>query len=364
MFDSYPAISMGGIEDSDICMNPSSPIPPHILQWNEWRRKNRDERISIWGQDLSGAYLRGVDLSEAGPSWLELAKSFPFLPPGGSTADFGANLSGADLSLANLIKAHLPGVDLSGANLSGADLSLANLYKADLSGVNLNGENLSEVNLAGAKLSGANLYNADLGAANLSMANLTEAKLFEANLSGADLSGADLSGVDLTGANLDNVNVSGVCWGQLGKYQTIKCRGIRAATCYGSPAFKRFVQDQDFIQEFQAGHPVWHFLWWLFTDCGQSFWRWLAWSGGLAVVFAVLYRFVLGPEAFNMKESLPSDFWTMLYYSVVTFTTLGFGDVTPKGPPATYFVMAEVVMGYGALGLLISILANKVARRS
>ena len=33
----------------------------------------------------------------------------------------------------------------------------------------------------------------------------------------------------------------------------------------------------------------------------------------------------------------------MIYYRVVTFTTLGFGDITPKNPQAAYWVMAEVV---------------------
>jgi len=54
----------------------------------------------------------------------------------------------------------------------------------------------------------------------------------------------------------------------------------------------------------------------------------------------------------------------MVYYSVVTFTTLGFGDITPKTLGSAYWVMAEVVNGYLALGGLISILANKLARRS
>jgi hypothetical protein len=54
----------------------------------------------------------------------------------------------------------------------------------------------------------------------------------------------------------------------------------------------------------------------------------------------------------------------MVYYSVVTFTTLGFGDVIPNTIEASRWVMAEVIIGYIMLGGLISILANKLARRS
>jgi len=55
---------------------------------------------------------------------------------------------------------------------------------------------------------------------------------------------------------------------------------------------------------------------------------------------------------------------TPFYYSVVTFTTLGFGDITPTSSWAQAVVMLEVILGYFTLGLLISILADKVARRA
>jgi len=78
------------------------------------------------------------------------------------------------------------------ADLSGANLSGANLYRADLSGANLYRADLSGANLSGANLSGANLYRADLSGADLSRANLYRADLSRANLYRADLSGANL----------------------------------------------------------------------------------------------------------------------------------------------------------------------------
>lgn len=56
--------------------------------------------------------------------------------------------------------------------------------------------------------------------------------------------------------------------------------------------------------------------------------------------------------------------FTPYYFSIVTFTTLGFGDVTPLNRAAEIWITLEVILGYGMLGLLISILASKVARRS
>ena len=71
------------------------------------------------------------------------------------------------------------------ANLSGADLSCANLSCANLSGADLSCANLSCANLYGANLSCANLYGADLSCANLSGADLYGANLSCANLYGA-----------------------------------------------------------------------------------------------------------------------------------------------------------------------------------
>lgn len=54
----------------------------------------------------------------------------------------------------------------------------------------------------------------------------------------------------------------------------------------------------------------------------------------------------------------------MVYYSLVTFTTLGFGDIVPKTGWGMFWVTVEVVLGYIMLGGLISIFATKLARRS
>jgi hypothetical protein len=52
-----------------------------------------------------------------------------------------------------------------------------------------------------------------------------------------------------------------------------------------------------------------------------------------------------------------------LYFSLVTLTTLGYGDVLPASQPAQTLVLAEVVTGYVMLGGLLSIFANKMGRR-
>ncbi len=88
-------------------------------------------------------------------------------------------------------------IDLSGADLSLADMLLINLGKADLTGARLEGANLKYANLLNAELGGTSLRRV-----NLTEANLTSATLYEADLLGADLTGAILTEVDLRGATI------------------------------------------------------------------------------------------------------------------------------------------------------------------
>jgi uncharacterized protein YjbI with pentapeptide repeats len=165
------------------------------------------EAADLRGVCLSRANLRGADFLAADLRRGNLSEA--------NLSE--ANLAGTFLNEANLSRADLSGADLSRAHLSGADFTKANLSRADL-GTALSGANLSKTNLSGTKLgranfSGANLSRAnlsgakDLSGANLRGVDLRRAKLREANLRGADLSGANLRGADFSGANLSEASL-------------------------------------------------------------------------------------------------------------------------------------------------------------
>ena len=135
--------------------------------------------------------------------------------------------------------------------------------------------------------------------------------------------------------------------------------GERAAAKY--PLFNRKIRDDMYLLNFKTMYPKIHFLWWLFADCGRKLRRWASWSFGAAIFFALIYIFVM-PGAFKTPQE--STWFSFVYFSFVTFTTLGFGDITPIKWYAEILVTLEVILGYGMLGGLISILANKLARRS
>ena len=216
--------------------------------------------------------------------------------------------------------------------------------------------------------------------------DLKNAKLMHMNLENANLAKADLKNANLSFTNFKNANLSSVTfdqkimwkltkatrfslkklWNQ--KYNilldtTIRCKGVNAATCYGSQQFKLFLQDQDFLEEYVETKwgKIIFFIWWLFADCGRSLGRWAGWSLLLALLFAFLF-WHLGSNSFDTQH-LEFNFLNMFYYSVVTFTTLGFGDIIPKTTIAAMCVTVEVILGYVMLGGLITIFASKLSRR-
>ena len=124
---------------------------------------------------------------------------------------------------------------------------------------------------------------------------------------------------------------------------------------------RRHVLDENYIAEFRAqgrAHEFAYKLWWLSSDCGRSLTRWTLWSVFIAGVFAGIYTQV------DLDYGAHETWLSPIYYSVVTFTTLGYGDVLPASVAAQVVAMAEVVLGYVALGGLLAILADKLARRA
>jgi hypothetical protein len=70
-----------------------------------------------------------------------------------------------------------------------------------------------------------------------------------------------------------------------------------------------------------------------------------------AFVFSTLEA--LQPGSFNMPQGTVSQA-TFTYYSYVTLTTLGYGDITPIGSPARSLALLEAIMGPLYLAVLIA----------
>jgi len=292
-----------------------------------------------------------------------------------------AKLSGANLSEACLAGADLSGrvsrresgavlvshSDLSGANITGADLRGANLSSASLKDADLTLVRLSKATLHNTDLNGACLFRADLAKASLVNADAAGVELFETNLAGADfasanLAGAKFTGTNISGANFRNANLdSAVMFGinDFRRADFIEANVVDMDYVH-SALLKRHVEDQLYIHEFRHAFPLLYWFWKLLCDCGRNVWLWMLWS----VFFIALFGGFFSWFASEFDVRSVNNIFTPYYFSVITFTTLGFGDVIPLSLRAQILVALEVIVGYVMLGGLVSLLAVRLARRA
>jgi uncharacterized protein YjbI with pentapeptide repeats len=310
--------------------------------------------------DLSDIFA-GIDLSEADLAERNLS---------------GLDLSGTDFFEARLSSANLKHAKMDRAELSKADLSNAGLYKATLSAAALTAANLQNADLTEADLSGADLRGANLAGAYLTGADLRDANLTNADLRDTCLENANITSASLCTARFEGANVTGVVYGNLkdmsGRYLGI--RGIDSV--YGNALFVRDARDQDYIDTLEASisnmpagfaksaELILFKAWGLF-DHGRSLLKVGVYALFLATLYGIIYSFDMWLGWGMMDYSNSAQSWfTPFYVSLVTYTTLGYGDVTAENVYGEILVISEVVLGYFTLGLLLSIIANTIARRS
>lgn len=289
-----------------------------IKEWNEWWNTNLHQNphfeIHLEGADLSSAYLKG------------------------------AQLNAAKLKDATLNYAHL-----EGAELNYADLKNTYLWDTHLEGAQL----------AKAHLEGASLFKTHLEGTNLSNAHLEDASLTKAHLEGADFRGVFVDGssfidscfidskTDFTMVGLDDARI------EPGLKQSLK-NNIRK---------KRW---QSWCKKNTWGRPTRIFFW--MSDYGTSTTKIIISFFSLTFIFAIIY-YLFGlfgqgiiANLFKVGEiNLP--WWQVLfrvvYFSVVTMTTLGFGDMYANSQSITGCILLtiQVLFGYVLLGALITRLA-------
>ena len=288
----------------------------------------------------------------------------------------GLDLSDADLFRARLSRANLKKTVLRGAEIAHADMRGAALYKADLREAILQEADLENADLSATDCQGIDLRGANLRGVNFAGANLAFADFSNADLTGADLSGADVTNAKFHFAQLANVNATHIRYGSF-RQMVGNFLGVRGVDqCYGSALFVRDAKDQDYIdtlhqsildkpQGWVRRLDLMLFRAWALIDHGRSLLKVSAYATVLAMFYGFIY---LSDMSFGwgiMDYSNSAETWfTPFYYSVVTYTTLGYGDVTANSLLGEILVISEVIVGYFTLGLLLAILANTIARRS
>lgn len=276
----------------------------------------------------------------------------------------------------------------SGGLLRGISMKRANLCGVDL--VKYNSK-------LGYDLSHADFYRADLSNAHLFNTNFSKASLMKANLKHANLHCANLKNCNLLGIKLQNARLENVVFGKRllqekmgyralsqGKteealdyfeqaeeiYRDLRKHADREGVFTVSGEFirkeltmRRYQFPKYSIQRLSSKITD------LFCGYGELPLRVVGISIVLILCCAVIYFFTglnYGGELIiytteNSAQQNIELFFSCLYYSVVTFTTLGYGDFTPHGISRAFAAM-EAFTGSFTIALFVVVFVKKMTR--
>ena len=319
--------------------------------------------------------LRGVNFMDADLSGLNLD---------------GCNFSGCEMSRCNLSEARCPSANFDGATLYearldgaeflGSTFRKANLTECSAVKTGFGMTDLTEANCFKANLEEATLVDAELRQADFRAAKMVRCRLLEADLERTDLMQADLKDADLCETNIDGANfrhaiLRGAQFRDARGYTKADWIGadIRDIDFTGAYLLRQHIIDENFLYEFKRQSKLTkyvYFVWKWTSDCGRSLTRWGLFLSLNVLVFAFIYwgldQWSAPAEgASHLKNigDLEGGFIRYLYYGVVTFTTLGYGDVSPITAIGQGVLIIHIAIGYLGLGALLSILATKFASR-
>ncbi|CAH9051681.1 hypothetical protein PSECIP111951_01617 [Pseudoalteromonas holothuriae] len=275
-----------------------------------------------------GGLLQGLELKRANLEGLNLVK-------------FGDN-NGYDLSYGNFYRANLRGAHLFNNTFRGASL-----MKADLREANLHCCHLEDTNLLGLKLSSTRIDNLYLGDKLLQeqqgLLALKEKRINDANdlfLQSEEIYRSLRKGAEQQGL-----------FEMAGKYtyQELRMRHQQ----YPKYSQRRLVSS--FIN--------------LLCGYGEKPENVIRFSLAMIVVCALLY-FLFGVSyedqllQLNAANSISENISALLnsfYFSVVTFTTLGYGDITPIGV-SRFIAAIEAFTGSFSLALFVVVFVKRMTR--
>jgi Ion channel len=103
-------------------------------------------------------------------------------------------------------------------------------------------------------------------------------------------------------------------------------------------------------------------LWQITSNYGESLGRWAFTCLLVIVGFAVTYGTfqVIGSTGNLSDKSL--HIFDYIYFSVITFTTLGYGDLHPVGILGEALACLEVFAGFIMFGVLLSFVGTRFQR--
>lgn len=110
-----------------------------------------------------------------------------------------------------------------------------------------------------------------------------------------------------------------------------------------------------YMAEREYGKALLYWIWWFTSGYGESLKRWSAVSLSVIAIFGLAYW------AFGLI--VPAGHWfDYFYFSTVTFTSLGYGDIHPEGVWGKLLASVEIMGGLVMFGLLLTFVGNRFQR--
>ena len=311
-----------------------------MTEWNEWRKQYPDEVIWLKSRNFKGWWLQEANLMHGNRSY----------EGNNICISFGeVHLEGAVFEWA----------DLRDAFFAGANMDNTRFWSAKSQNADFNGTQLENAEFQVAHFEKCNFNDAVLKNANFNVSYLNGTKFMNSDLTGCHMRASVVDGstrfweciinrysknerfTDFTGIPLDNVIID-PSTKQLLEYNIRRSNWEQR---YKNGSFWRQIPKRLFVQPF----------WWI-SDYGLSTGRIITTFFGLAFLFAIVYWLRPNFVKVNCEVGDIRGLWHALYFSVVTMTTLGFGDIAanPESWGGQTLLMLQVILGYILLGALVT----------
>lgn len=348
----------------------------------EKSRLDRHER-------LDGAILRSIDLGDA----------ISFEGCNLTDSDLsGSDFTGASLRNSSLVMAELTKTCLNNADLSGADLTLTSFEDSKLTSVSLNDATLTLSSLKRTDLTDANFVEATFNNAVLEQSNLTRTNFFGAELSNARLYGAVIDGAQVSRSTTfgepykldcqyesptDDDGDDPTGWDKA-RWTSRQLKRLSQDNALPDRAREHFVERKEIRRAEHRELGNW-FKWLKATGSryvmryGEGPKNVVYTSLALVGLFGLLYPLAGGidetptgegtvnhaidlnpiPDLVGPLPDAVVALLTSFYFSFVTFTTLGYGDIRPATGATQVLATIESFVGALLMALLVFVLGRR-----
>ena len=305
----------------------------------------------------------------------------------------------------DLTRADLSNLAFCGATFEGANLTRANLSESDLSGAGFNDALLSQASLYGADLTNARLYGSRMDGAHVSdhtdfgvrnqvgvpdrdarkrssalpfLGPWPNVRYDERNPE-YDRSADRQDSEDAEGGqNISDHTRAAAVYAEIEKVAKANAGSQLASRCY---RWRKDMQRKRYLSDEGRGNRREPIRWarsWLaniFVRYGESPWRVIDAAGLIIIGCAVLYdsldliesttspsRSVLRAAVNQAPPDVAVTFLDAVYFSTLTFSTLGMGTFQPSGQVGRAVAIFETLSGVFLLALLVFVFGRRATR--